>query len=361
MKTALYHLHVALGAKIIPFSGWEMPLQYEGILAEHRAVREAVGLFDVSHMGRIEVSGPDSERFLDYLSVNQITEKLPGSATYTVFCDEGGRSVEDTVVFQIDPGHFFLVANAGNRSKVLSHLENQAKRTGSDVQITPLFDGYGILALQGPGALPLLSSFYPEAGHLKPMQFMTIRSERLGCFISRTGYTGSGGFEIYGPDQFIHDMWVELMRKGEDSAIKPIGLGARDSLRLEMGFALYGHELSETISPAESVSRWTIKREKPLFLGKNALEESERKNDIRHACGIRLIDPAIPRQGCRVFSGQKVIGEITSGGFSPILNAGIALALLENPLAVGDKVRVQIRNHLYSAEIAQLPFIRKIM
>jgi aminomethyltransferase len=358
MKTALYDRHIALGAKMVPFAGWEMPVQYQGILAEHQAVRQAVGLFDVSHMGRIKVQGSDAEPLLDFLSTNCITKKPPGTATYTVWCHAHGGSIDDVIIYKRDESHFFVIANASNRDKDLIHLGTQAQLQKCEVEIQEIFNQAGILALQGPSAVPLLASLVPEVQSLKPMHFLSLGSEDF--FISRTGYTGAGGFELYGSASKIVEWWDLLMKKGQDYGIQPIGLGARDTLRLEMGFALYGHELSDTIAPNESVAAWTVKWDKPQFLGKEALEQIENSSTKRWSYGVRLLDKGIARQGCQVLKNENLIGEVTSGSFSPTLGEGIALILVHTPLQIGDRIMIQIRQNLCHAQVVELPFVRKI-
>lgn len=355
MRTALYHRHAALGAKLVPFAGWEMPLQYQGILVEHQVVRQAVGLFDVSHMGRIMIQGPDAEKLLDFVSTNQIVGKAPGSATYTVWCHAHGGSVDDVIVYKRDDTHFFVVANASNRDKDALHLGTQAELQNFDVEIREMFSHAGILALQGPAAMPLLSSLIPEVQSLNPMQFLSFDDETF--FISRTGYTGSGGFELFGSSEKISAWWDLLMDKGQAYGIQPIGLGARDTLRLEVGYALYGHELSDSISPNESVSAWTIKWKKSHFLGKEVLEDIENSSIKRRPYGVRMLDKGIPRQGYAILKEEKVIGEVTSGNFSPTLGEGIALILVQAPLQVGDCVDIQIRQNLCRAQVVELPFV----
>jgi aminomethyltransferase len=357
MRTPLYDRHIALGAKIVPFAGWEMPIQYKGILAEHQAVRQAVGLFDVSHMGRIHIRGPDAEQLLDFLSTNRITGKAPGSATYAVWCHAHGGSVDDTIVYKIDDTHFFIIANAGNRDKDLVHLGTQAQLQNANVEIEEIFSQAGILALQGPASFPLLTSLLPDVASLKPMRFLSLDNGKF--FISRTGYTGAGGFELYGSASKIVEWWDQLMEKGQEYGIQPIGLGARDTLRLEMGFALYGHELSDTIAPNESVSAWTIKWDKPNFLGKEALESLENGTTKRWAYGVRLLDKGIARQGCLVLKEEAAIGEVTSGSFSPTLGESIALIHVKAPLQVGENIQIQIRQNLCHAQVVELPFVRK--
>jgi len=357
-KTPLYDRHTALEAKLAPFAGWEMPIQYKGILTEHRAVREHVGLFDVSHMGQIMVDGPDAEQLLDYVSTNRISGKVPGSATYTVWCDEDGGSVDDVIVYKIADSRYFVVVNAGNRDKDYAHLTAQARLHHFNVDIRPLFSNRGILSLQGPSSFPLLNALIPETTSLKPMHIISLDGGAL--LVSRTGYTGAGGFEIYGSDETIIKWWDLLLDKGKPYGILPVGLGARDTLRLEMGFALYGHELTESIAPSESVSAWTIKWDKQDFLGKKALEYLEKSSKKRYANGVKILDKAIMRQGCPIMKEGVSIGEATSGGFSPTLECSIGLVLSRTPLQNGDLIDVQIRSNICQARVEELPFVRKI-
>lgn len=357
MRTVLYDRHVALEAKMISFAGWEMPVQYKGIIAEHQAVRLAAGLFDVSHMGRINIEGPDAERFLDYLSTNKIAGKESGSAIYTVLCHENGMSVDDVIIYKQDDTHFFLIANASNRQKDLNHLVAHA--TDFHVNIKDCFEGQGILALQGPLAEKILVNFFPFISEIKPMHFRVIEDEGYPLVISHTGYTGAGGFELYGSNQLMLKYWDQFLAKGGIHGLQPVGLGARDTLRLEMGFALYGHELNDQIAPTESVSAWTVKWHKGDFLGKQALEKLENSSQKRAQYGIKLIDRGIAREGYPVFFNQQVVGNVTSGSFSPTLNQSIALILVNVPLKEGDKVQVQIRDNFCEAEVVSLPFIRK--
>jgi aminomethyltransferase len=295
---------------------------------------------------------------MDYLSTNRIVGKSPGSATYTVWCDPHGGSVDDVIIYKVEDSHFFVIVNAGNRDKDLIHLVTQAEWQRCDVKIEERFSRTGILALQGPASLPLLASFIPIVESLKPMHFLALNDQEE-LYVSRTGYTGAGGFEIYGPEERIVDWWDKLIDRGKAFHLQPVGLGARDTLRLEMGFALYGHELSDSIAPNESVSAWTVKWDKSNFAGKEALEAIERSSKKRHAYGVRLLDAGVPRQGCHVLKEGVMIGEATSGSFSPVLGKGIALILAHSPLKTGDQVVLQIRQTLCRAEVADLPFVRK--
>lgn len=355
MKTGLYEKHLSLGAKIVDFCGWEMPIQYAGIIQEHCNVRQNVGIFDVSHMGRIQVQGKDAERFLDRLSTNKIKGKPDGSATYTVWGMPHGGCVDDLIVYKESAEKFFVVANAGNRQKDLQHLLNESK--SFDVCIQDCFSD-GILAIQGPKADPLLKELFPQAIQLKPMHFMTLEADGKKIIISRTGYTGAGGFEIFASKDETIKLWDRLLQEGQAYGIQPIGLGARDTLRLEMGYALYGHEINEEISPNESVSRWTIKWDKGDFIGKSAMEQIEQNHTKRSEYGVILIEKGIAREGYEVLQEGKRIGKVTSGTFSPILNKSIAIILVNKPLKEGDFIDVQIRQNLVKAEVVKLPFLK---
>jgi aminomethyltransferase len=351
MKTVLYDRHCALGAKIVTFSGWEMPLQYTGVIQEHECVRSKVGIFDVSHMGRVAVRGLDAEKFLDFLSTNKIVGKKDGSATYTVWADSDGGSVDDVIVYKESPAEFFVVANAGNKEKDLAHLQHHAKQF--DVTIESYYDTEGILAIQGPCALELIHDIFPESTELKPFHFMRTALKGNSLILSRTGYTGEPGGEIYAPLASIVTLWDLILEKGVKYGIQPIGLGARDTLRLEMGYALYGHELSDTIAATESVSAWTVKFSKEAFLGKEALEKKPNK---RNAYGVVLQDKGIPREGYPIYNGEDEIGVVTSGGYGPSLQQAVAIILVQGDLEEGQAIDIGIRNKRCRAIVTKLPF-----
>ncbi|MEI8125127.1 MAG: glycine cleavage system aminomethyltransferase GcvT [Parachlamydiaceae bacterium] len=355
MRTQLYEHHRALGAKLIDFGGWEMPLQYKGILQEHQVVRQHVGIFDVSHMGRICVEGLGAEALLDYLSTNQIAGKKDGTATYTVWCTEAGMCLDDLIVYRQSETKFFIVVNASNRQKDLNHLLHYS--VGKDVIITERFVEDGILALQGPNAISLISKIFPKASALKRMEFISENYRGKEVVIANTGYTGAGGVEIYAENQTIVSLWEILLEKGQEFHIQPVGLGARDTLRLEMGYALYGHELSETMAPTETVSAWTIKWNKSDFLGKRALETLEKLKKKRNQYGIVLIEKGVIREGYPVFYNGRPVGQVTSGTYSPMLQQSIAIISVEKKLNVGDSLDIQIRQNLCPAKVVSLPFI----
>jgi aminomethyltransferase len=355
MKTPLYDRHVALGAKMIEFSGWEMPLYYKGVISEHFSVRRAVGLFDVSHMGIIEVKGEDAEIFLDFISTNLIVNRPNFSAVYTVLGSENGGSIDDTVIFRIRIDHFLIVTNASNRRVDLEHLQKHSK--GYRVAIEPLFETHGILALQGPNARPLLARLLGYEPRLNVMQLTIGEYAGHKLLISRTGYTGSFGYEFMTRSTVLGQLWDELLELGKQEEIQPAGLGARDTLRLEGGYCLYGHELAPDIAPTESVSEWTVRWKKALFLGKAALIRLETNPKKRSQHGVVLLE-RIPRRGNPVYKQGRLIGIVTSGTHSPCLGKGIAIIMVSETIAFGEKVEIEVRGHRHVGEVVKLPFYK---
>jgi aminomethyltransferase len=349
MKTVLYDAHVALKAKMVEFCGWSMPVLYRGVIEEHQCVRNHAGLFDVSHMGRISIVGEDAEAFMDHLSTNKIAGKEDLTATYTVWCNEYGKAVDDLIVYKESKDKFFVIVNAGNRDKDLAHLKQHLNTW--KVVIQDHYKEGGILALQGPKALQVVEKVIPGASKIKPMHFARFNGDLI---VAGTGYTGASGVEIYADNETIAKLWGNLLAAGRDEQIAPIGLGARDTLRLEMGYALYGHELSDEIAPTESVSHWTVKYDGRHFLGKEALMALEPHK--RYQCGIVLIDKGIARENYPVLQDGKVIGRVTSGTLSPTLNQSIAIVLVDKNLKLDDIVEVQVRQNLCRAKVVKLPF-----
>lgn len=353
MQTFLYETHQKLGAKIVDFAGWMMPLQYKGIIQEYNAVRHHVGIFDVSHMGRVIIRGEDAEEYVNYLSTNKIGTKNLG-ATYTVLCNPRGGSVDDCLIFREDKNHFFLITNASNRNEDLEHCLRHSK--DFNVTIEDRYLGEGILAVQGPKADSLVSEVFPNASSIEPLHFLKVAHLGQEVILSRTGYTGSGGFELIANEKLIKELWNTFFKLGSKYQLEPAGLGARDILRLEMGYALYGHELSESIAPTESVARWAVKWDKGDFIGKASLLELEHSRKRRSEYGIILKDKGIAREKYPVFYKDQEIGYVTSGGYSPDLQKGIALILVQEKLKKGDNIQIQIRQMRVNAEIVKLPF-----
>ena len=358
MKTILHEKHFQLGARFVDFNGWEMPLYYTSILDEHRHVRNGIGVFDVSHMGRISIEGKDAEKFVDYISTNKIIGKKNNTATYTILANSLGGCVDDTIAYKVDSEHFFLIVNAGNREKDFDHLKQL--QSGFDIQITHRYNDEGILSIQGPGTLALINIFFPETIGLKPFHFVKIFHLDHLFYISHTGYTGEEGVEIYAPLKIIIKIWDMLFSENEEKKILPIGLGARDTLRLEMGYALYSHELSESILASESVSAWTIKYSNHHFLGKDALIQSESSSNKKYAYGIIMDDNIIAREGFPVILNNIIIGKLTSGSYSPTLNKAIGLILISKKLNFDDEVEIEIRKKKYKAKIHPLPFYNQL-
>jgi aminomethyltransferase len=330
-------------------------VQYQGIIPEHKAVREKVGIFDVSHMGRVIIKGKNAESFMDFLSTNKIAGKKDFSATYTVWCLPSGGTVDDLIVYKQNKEHFFVIVNASNRKKDFDHLMKYS--SVYDVQIEDCYAD-GIIAIQGPKAKFLVSKIFTQINELKPMHFVSVKYKGKEIILSETGYTGAGGIEIYAPMAETIVLWQQLLNLGKEEGIQPVGLGARDTLRLEMGYALYGHELSEAIAPNESVSVWTIKWDNHDFLGKDALAKLEKEAQKRYQYGIVLTDRGIAREGYEVFSGDIRIGIVTSGTMSPSLNQAIAMIMVERKLQYGENIQIQIRNNKCNAKVVKLPFYK---
>lgn len=305
-------------------------------------------------MGRILVEGKEAGALLEYLSTNHITSKPDFSATYTTWAHANGGCVDDVIIYKQNAESYFVIVNASNRQKDLDHLKHYS---GSyNVSIKDRFSEEGILALQGPKAIELLQLLFPSLKHVKPMRFQIVDFEGNPMIVSGTGYTGAGGVEIYGPSKQIVLLWDLLLEKGKPYEIEPIGLGARDTLRLEKGYALYGHELSDSISPNESVAAWTVHWDKN-FLGKDTLIALEKNPNKRSAYGIIVQDRGIAREGCDVYNEHTKIGKVTSGSFSPLLNKSIALILVHGQYRTGDKLYVEVRGQRLLAHVAELPFL----
>lgn len=354
MKTFLYEKHLEQNARMVDFEGWKMPLQYSGVLKEQEWVRTKAGLFDISHMGRIHISGDDAEDFLDFLTVNYVKKLNKEKAQYSILCNSEGKCLDDILVYKEEDSSYFIVVNASNREKVLKHLLKYSKEF--HVFIHPKFDKQGILAIQGPDSKEVLKPLFDNIDKMKFMHFSTFKYKGEKVILSKTGYTGEIGFEVYGTERALTLIWDELIK---NEKVKPIGLGARDILRLEMGFALYGHEISEEIFPTESIASWVVRLDKPDFLGKKAILKSENDPKKRHAYGFILSEKAIARENTSVNINGEEKGIVTSGGYSPSLNKSIALALLDQKLDSNDRVSVSIRNREIDCEIVKLPFLKK--
>ncbi|NTU68139.1 MAG: glycine cleavage system aminomethyltransferase GcvT [Chlorobiaceae bacterium] len=358
-KTALYSWHEQAGAKIIDFGGFLMPVQYAGIIAEHRAVREAAGLFDVSHMGNFSVRGARALEFLQYLTTNDLSRIVDGQAQYTLMLYPDGGIVDDLIVYRISADTFFLIVNASNCAKdyewIAGHL-----REFDGVTLEDRTSELSLIALQGPKSMDILDRVFPGEGlrSLGSFHFATIAFEGSEIMVARTGYTGEAGVEICLPNEQALPLWSALAEAGRQDGIQPIGLGARDTLRLEMGYSLYGHEIERDVNPLEARLKWVVKMGKHNFIGKQACQQVE--IDPRNGLvGFAMEGRAIPRQGFKVFnSDHQEIGRVCSGTMSPTLQEPIGTAsVLFEYTAVGTRLFVEIRGVLQSASVRPLPFV----
>lgn len=349
-QTPLYENHRLLNAKFVSFAGWQMPLYYKGIHKEVLSVRSNLGLFDVSHMGRVSIRGKDTLPYLEHLSANTVLDKPFKKAFYTVFCNRMGRVIDDLLVYLEDQEHAFIVVNASTRESDLRHLKRESAHFA--VHIEPRYENEGIISLQGPKSHEILRG----VPSLSPFEFAPWEK---GITISRTGYTGEEGYEFFGPAPLIKALWNMLLEKGKPLGLEPCGLGARDILRLEMGYALYGHELSETIYPQESVAAWTVKLDAHDFVGKKGLIEAENEGHLRHPIALLGMEQIPAREGYPIFFHNNQIGKVTSGAFSPTLNRPIALGMIQELLPEKERVDVLIRNSYHPFEIVKLPFIKR--
>lgn len=367
-RTPLYECHRELGARMVPFAGWEMPVQYSGVIEEHRAVRTAAGLFDVSHMGEMRLRGAAAERLLQWLTPNDVARLQPGRAHYSGLLTERGTYVDDLLVYRLAAEDFMVVVNASNAGRDVAWVrERAAARLGTDgegepaVAIADQSDDYALLALQGPRALAILEPLAsPGIAALRYYGFLQGEVAGVPAIISRTGYTGEDGFELYLPPAEAPAVWRRLLATGQPHGLLPAGLGARDTLRLEAAMALYGHELDERTTPWEAGLAWVVKLDKGDFLGREALVAQQSAGVARTLAGFVVEGRGIARQGHAVLSSGKVVGEVTSGTWSPTLEKAIGMAYLPPRLATpGTAITLDVRGKELAAQVAALPFYRR--
>ncbi len=353
-RTPLFDRHVELGGRMVNFGGWEMPQQYTTIRDEQRAVRSAAGLFDVSHMGRYQVGGPAAAEFLQGLLTNDVSRIEPGRAQYTLMCNEEGAVIDDLVVYRPDPKGYLLVVNAGNREKDMDWIDSHS-RTG--VTITDLSDDLALIAFQGPRAQELLPS---EGVDLDAIPYFGCGPGRVAGVdgvISRTGYTGEDGFELFVPAERAVDVWDALLATAPE--VLPAGLGARDVCRLEAGLRLYGNDMDETVDPYTAGLGWTVKLQKGDFVGREALSQLRQAGPGYQTVGLATQGNAIPRHEARVFQRGRRVGKVTSGTYSFWLNHGIAMAAVQVGVGrPGAELEIDVRGQTAAAEVVPLPFYR---
>jgi aminomethyltransferase len=354
-RTPLHSRHLARGAKTADFGGWDMPIEYVGTVAEHMAVRTAVGLFDVSHMGKVSVTGAGALEFLNGVLSNDLNRIEDGHAQYSMLCNAEGGVIDDLIVYRWSPEHIFIIPNASNAATVVSALRSVAP---DGVTINDEHDALGIIAIQGPQSRSVLRSIGVPADH----DYMSmVKGEYAGAevVVCRTGYTGELGFEIVAPSQILGVLWDDLCLHADSVQGMPAGLGARDTLRTEMGYPLHGQDISPAISPVQAGISWAVGWQKPEFHGREALTAQRADGVSKHLVALIASERGIPRPHMNVFdsTGDNIIGEVTSGTFSPTLKQGIALALVESGLSVGDEVLVDIRGRQSSFRVAAVPFV----
>lgn len=364
-RTALYQHHVDLGARMVSFAGWEMPIQYSGILSEHRAVRTAAGLFDLGHMGQVEFTGPDAEAFLQWTSTNDVSALAPGEAQYALLPNEMGGAVDDIIVYRRPQGEegFFVVVNAANHERdVAWWQELRERRPELDVTVRDLSDTVGMIAIQGPHAERITARVTDT--DLAGIEYFTwTRGKVAGveAMIARTGYTGEDGFEFYASSGDIVPIWEALLEVGKDDGLVPVGLGARDTLRLEARMPLYGQELSDEISPYEAGLGWAVKLDAADFVGRDPMARVKDAKPRRRTVGFTTLGRSgAPRTHCKVLVEGMEVGEVTSGAFSPTLEKNIGLALIDREYAgVGKPLQIEIRGRLVDAEQVKTPFYKR--
>lgn len=357
-KTPLYDCHVALGGKIVPFAGYLLPVQYgTGVIAEHMAVRKQAGLFDVSHMGEIVLTGPDALNNVQMLLTNDFSDMEDGQIRYSPMCNDKGGVVDDLIAYRLRQDCYLLVVNAANHDKdaawISSHL------TGN-VRFDDLSDGIAQIALQGPQSQAILEKLCNPAEI--PAKYYTFTQKMavagFDCLVSRTGYTGEDGFELYCAPADAAALWNALLDAGKENGLIPCGLGARDTLRLEAGMPLYGHEMNDEITPKQTGLGMFVKMDKPDFIGKKAMEEMGVPSVKR--CGLKITGRGIARENCPVYVGDRLIGHTTSGTHCPFLGGAYAMAIVEKePAPLGATVEVEIRGKRVAAEVVKVQFYKR--
>lgn len=349
LKTHLYDEHVKLGGKIVPFAGWDMPVQYTSVKDETLAIRNAVGVFDVSHMGEFFVEGQDAEKFVDYLVTNDIVNAPNSKAIYSPLCREDGTTIDDLIVYKLAPGKIMICVNASNIDKDFNWMKS--KHIGFNCTLVNKSSEYSLLALQGPKSYETLKPLTKELPDIEYYSVFETKIENTPVIIARTGYTGEDGFEIFGNHDTIKKLWTKLM----ELKVTPCGLAARDVLRLEVCYPLYGHELNDEVNPYDAGLAWTVKNQKEKFIGKEALATKKANYKL-----VKLIlDKGIPREGYPVMNAKnETIGVITSGTMSVMTGKGVAFARIEaSKLPSDDIYQVDIRQKLYAAQLTKKSFV----
>jgi aminomethyltransferase len=356
-QTVLHDEHVKLGAKMVEFAGWDMPVIYTSVMDEHAATRTSAGLFDVSHMAEFRIKGPSAAEFIRKLIPTRLDKLVPGKSMYSALCAEGGGVVDDIFVYMMDRDEYFIVSNAGTHDKDLDWLNAHRIAGVEIIDESPITSK---LDLQGPASREILSTIVDGAalGKLGRFGFDAFTFKGATLMIAQSGYTGEFGYELYIRDKFACDLWRTLLANGAGMGLKPAGLGARDTLRLESCLSLYGHELSDTITIVESGLKWLVSSQDE-YIGRNILEKQVREGTTRTIVVFEATDKGVPRDGYEVFRDSKKIGYVTSGTFSPTFKKGIGMALVDNgSLSLGDPFDIVIRDRRVGARVVQRPLYK---
>jgi len=360
-RTVLYEAHKALNAQFVEFAGWEMPVSYSGVLEEHKAVRTAAGLFDVSHMGRIQVDGQGAKGFLQYLSTANVGSLRAGQACYTLFCNKDGGVIDDLIIYKLKRASFLVCVNAANRDKCLNWINANAPDF-QNVSIIDLGDSIAQIAIQGPKSLDILQELTDV--DLSPVKLKNFVEGCLGgmdSYIARTGFTGERGYEIFLPAMIASGVWDSILKKGEEYGLKPAGLGCRDTLRLEMGYPLYGNDMDDKTTPVEASLDKAVDYDKGDFIGRDAILQKKETGIERKLVGFEILQKGIPRHGCRIYSNGKTLGVVTSGNFSPTLKKGIGMGyVLPQYSGPGTEILIDIRGKAAVAVVTATPFYKKV-
>ena len=353
-KTPLYAEHLEAGAKMVEFAGFAMPIFYRGIVSEHRRVRENVGLFDVSHMGEFIISGRDALPALERILTNKVASLFDGRVQYTGMCYENGGFVDDLLVYRL-PGRYMLVVNASNKDKDFAWV--RANLSG-DVKLEDVSDDTALVAIQGPSSEGVLAKTTDtDLSELPYYHSAEMRVAGVPMLVSRTGYTGEDGFEIYCRPDEASDLWGALMDAGSEAGIEPVGLGARDTLRLEMGYPLYGNEMDEKRTPVEAGLMWVTKLDKGDFIGRKAIQKRVDAGAPERLIAFELSERGVPRHGQRILVGGRPLGVVTSGTFSPSLEKGVGMGYV--PVDASDAIEIEIRDKAVAATLVTLPFYKE--
>lgn len=360
-KTFLHDEQIKLGARMVEFAGWMMPVSYSSIIEEHKTVRENVGLFDVSHMGEVFVYGEDSLEFLNKLVPQDVAKLVDKKAIYCQLLNKQGGIIDDLIIYKLEAKKYLLIVNASRIDEDLNWMVRNS--LGFDVSIDNQSHNYSLLAIQGPKAVELMDKMGLKKD-AQPEFFSIKRAElfNINLFVSRTGYTGEDGFEIMVKNEFSSLLWNYIMDTGSAFGIKPIGLGARDTLRLEAALHLYGNDLDEETTPIEANLAWSVSKSKTAdYNGKEVIQDQLLNGCNKKLIGLKMIDRAIARHEYEIFYNNEKVGVITSGGVSPVLNENIALGYVKNikEICIGSTVQVKIREKLYNAEVVKRPFVQK--